>query len=205
MNHSSNTHQNCTEKKETNGIYFLQIHQERVKKKFYQWIVVSVDPAISAHKNSAETGIIVSAKDNKDHYYILADLSGQWTVAEWIQKTIEAAHLYAADRVVAEINQGGDLVENLLKQYQSPFPFLGVRALRNKETRAAPVIALYQQKKITHMGFFFILECHMMTAHNEKKKELDRIDALVWSVIALTTLLEEERKIKPMKRNFFIN
>jgi phage terminase large subunit-like protein len=190
-------------KQENDTIDFFQIHQKRLQNKFYQWIIVSVDPAVSVGDKSAETGIIVIAKDFQQHYYVLADWSGPWTVSEWIEKTVEVALLYKADLIVAEINQGGDLVENLLKQHQSPLPFLGVRAMRNKRSRAEPVIALYQQKKITHMGYFFVLEAHMMTVHHEKKKELDRIDALVWGVVALSTFLEKKPPIT-VKKKFFI-
>ena len=162
-----------------------KLHQERLQNNFYTWIIVAIDPAVTTNDLSAETGIIVAAKDTTGHFYILDDLSGRFSVDIWIKKAIDAAKYYQADRIVAETNQGGDLVESLLRQYDHKIDFTAVRALKNKESRAEPIISLYQQNRVTHMKSFDILEKHMTTAVYGKNTEMDRIDALVWGLTFL--------------------
>lgn len=108
-------------------------------------VVVAVDPAVSSNSDSDETGIVVVAKGSNGLYYVLADLSGVYTPLEWAQKVAWAYEFYKADRVVAEKNQGGDLVkENLKTSGGRNFPVWLVHASRGKVARAEPIAALYQ-------------------------------------------------------------
>jgi phage terminase large subunit-like protein len=161
-------------------------------------IVIAIDPAISKTEDSDETGILVVGLGVDLHAYVLADLSGKYTPAEWAKKAIGAFHSMQADRIVAEVNQGGDLVKANLCTVDARVPFKAVRASRGKRTRAEPIAALYEQGRVHHVGVFAKLEDQMvawdpvMTPHDSP----DRMDALVWGISEL--LLEAQ----PVRRNF---
>src|SRR5690606_14225960 len=104
--------------------------------------VIAVDPAVTAKKGSDETGIIVAALGEDGHAYVLADLSGTYTPAQWAALVVKACAEYDADRVVAEVNQGGALVEHTLRTVDGRIPYKEVRASRGKIARAEPVAAL---------------------------------------------------------------
>ena len=80
-----------------------------------QRVVVGIDPAVSTSEGSDETGIIVCGRDDRGHGYVLEDLSGRYDPAGWARAAIDAYHRHDADRIVAEVNQGGDMVENTLR------------------------------------------------------------------------------------------
>src|SRR5437899_277360 len=103
----------------------------------YNRIVIAVDPAVTAHQESDETGIIVAAMGGKTGKgYVLDDLSGRYHPSEWSKIISEAYHHYGADRVVAEVNQGGDMVEHTLRVVDPALSYRGVRATRGKYLRA---------------------------------------------------------------------
>jgi len=108
---------------------------------------------------------------------------------EWAQEAIRAYRTHRADRIVAEINQGGDLVENTLRMVDANVAFKAVHASRGKVIRAEPVSALYEQGKVHHVGSFHALENQMcsFTADYERSKgnSPDRLDALVWALSEL--------------------
>jgi phage terminase large subunit-like protein len=156
-------------------------------------IVVAIDPAAGSGENSDETGIVVAGKDAGGHGYALADLSGRHAPAEWAKVAISAWRSHAADRIVAEVNNGGDMVETTIRMIDPNVPFTAVRAARGKAARAEPVAALYEQGRVHHVGALPLLEDQMcgFTSDFDRSKagySPDRVDALVW---ALSELLVE--------------
>lgn len=159
-----------------------------------QRVVIAVDPAVTASEDSDETGIAVVALAKSGHCVVLADLSGTYTVAEWANKALEAFFKYRADRIVGEVNNGGDLVERNLrvsritiedKEYSgSNVPYRAVRASRGKMTRAEPVSAMYERRLVHHAGVFRDLEDEMCTWVPGMSSP-SRMDAMVWGVTEL--------------------
>lgn len=149
-------------------------------------VVVAVDPAVSAHAGSDETGIIVAGCDADGHGYVLDDLSGVMTPHEWAGRVIAAYHAYGADRVVAEVNQGGDMVEQTLRAIDPRVPYKAVRASRGKRARAEPVAALDAQGRIHHATRLEKLEDQMCSFDAlGKNSSPDRVDARVWAMTEL--------------------
>ena len=158
-------------------------------------IVVAIDPAVSSGEHSDETGIIIAGKNSEGHGYVLVDLSGHYRPAEWAKVAITACHTHRADRIVAEVNNGGEMVEATLRMLDPNVPYTAVHAARGKVARAEPVAALYEQGRIHHLGALPQLEDQMCAfspgAHGDFDRDSagyspDRVDALVW---ALTELL----------------
>lgn len=151
-------------------------------------IVVSVDPAVTSKDTSDETGIIVMGLGFNDHVYTLADYTGTMTPTQWAKKAVEAFHYWRADNIVAEVNNGGDLVETVLRTVEGGkfVPYEGVHATRDKLTRAEPVAALAEQGVDHHVGEFPELEEEQTTWEGKKgEKSPNRIDAKVWAAFAL--------------------
>ncbi len=149
-------------------------------------IIVAVDPAVTADKNSDETGIIVAGLGVDNKVYILEDLSGRYSPYDWAKKAISAYENHKADKIIAEKNNGGDLVESNIKSVSRMAPVKLVHASRGKIVRAEPVAALYEQKKVFHIKEFKTLEdqCCSYTG-NAKDKSPDRMDAMVYAVTEL--------------------
>jgi phage terminase large subunit-like protein len=152
-------------------------------------IVVAIDPAVSSHEGSDETGIIVAGLDERQHGWILEDLSGRYAPHEWARTAIEAYNRHSADRIVAEVNQGGAMVENTIRTIDANVPFTAVHASRGKFVRAEPVAALYEQGRVHHVGNFTQLE-DQQTAFapdidRPRMGSPDRVDALVWALTEL--------------------
>jgi phage terminase large subunit-like protein len=159
-------------------------------------IVVAIDPAITSSEHSDETGIVVAGLGVDDHGYILADLSGKYTPSEWSRHAIDAYYTYQADRVVAEVNQGGDMVEHTLRTQDDSVSYKAVRASRGKRTRAEPIAAMDERGHIHHVGVHPILEDQMCSFDAlSGRASPDRVDARVW---ALTELMLGKRKSTPM-------
>lgn len=156
-------------------------------------IVVAVDPAATSGAEADETGIIVAGKDFDGHGWVLADLSGHYRPMEWARAVVAAFHVHHADRVVAEVNNGGEMVELTLRVIEPDLPFTAVRASRGKVTRAEPVAALYQQGRVHHQGVFSQLEDQMCSIDSGRADgpslranfSPDRVDALVWAITDL--------------------
>ena len=156
-------------------------------------VVIAIDPAVSSGEEADETGIIVAGKDANGHGYVLADQSGRYPPTEWAKTAVRLYHGHKADRIVAEVNNGGDLVEATVRMIDPNVAYSAVRASRGKVVRAEPVAALYEQRRIHHIGAFPTLEdqCCSFTSDFDRKAagfSPDRVDALVW---ALTELLVE--------------
>ena len=157
-------------------------------------IVVSIDPAVTSSEESDETGITVEGIDARGHGYVLQDLTRKASPSKWAKAAIAAYHWWAADRIVAETNNGGDLVEETIRSVDPSVPVKQVKASRGKYKRAEPIASLYEQQKVHHVGFFDALEdqqCAFLPEETDQSP--DRVDAVVWG---LTELLLPERTRK---------
>jgi phage terminase large subunit-like protein len=154
-------------------------------------IVVAVDPPATSGENADECGMIVAGLASDRRVYILADLSRQGeTPLGWATRAVAALKDFGADCIVAEVNNGGEMIETLIRQVDANVPYRAVRASRGKFTRAEPVAALYEQGRVRHCGVFAKLEDQMclMTPDFDRGRagySPDRVDALVWAVSAL--------------------
>ena len=162
-----------------------------------QRIVVAVDPPVTGHGKSDECGIVVVGAITEGptqnwQAVVLADCSVKGASPDqWARAAIAAMERFGADRLVAEVNQGGDLVEKVIRQVDPLVPYRAVRASKGKSARAEPVSALYEQGRVSHVRGLAALEAQMlqMTPHGYVGKgSPDRVDALVW---ALTDLIVE--------------
>lgn len=162
-------------------------------------VVVGVDPAISAKDESDETGIIVAGKGADGHAYVLDDLSLRASPDGWARAAVTAYHRNSADRIVAEVNQGGDMVENTVRTVDRNVAYSAVHASRGKYSRAEPIAALYEQGKVHHVGTFAELEdqqCQWVPGD----KSPDRLDALVWAITALGLTARAPGKAETFRR-----
>lgn len=153
----------------------------------FERIVVGVDPAVSSGSEADETGIVTVGRDRNRHFYVLSDASMAGRPTEWARRVIAEYHRFRADRVAGEVNNGGELIETVLRSVDADVSFRAVRAMRGKIERAEPVAALYEQRRVHHLGRFPVLEEQMTTFRPESSDSPDRLDALVWAV---TTLME---------------
>ena len=155
-------------------------------------IIIAVDPAISDKKNSDLTGISVVALlsgDPDPHAYVLADLSMKGRPEQWAGVVAQAYREWGASRVVAEKNQGGDMVESVLRQAYRHLPYKHVHAHVNKTSRAEPVSTLYERNLVHHVGTLEDLETQMCSwGTPAASKSPDRMDALVWAITELFDL-----------------
>jgi len=156
-----------------------------------QRIVVAIDPAVSNNEGSDETGIIVAGVARDQQAYVLEDLSGRYAPHEWAAKAIDAYRRHKADRILAEINNGGAMVEGTIRALDSHVSFKSVHASRGKVVRAEPIAALYEQRKVHHVAGFATLEDQMcgFTSDFDRGRagySPDRVDALVWALTELS-------------------
>jgi phage terminase large subunit-like protein len=163
----------------------IDAHRLRETPPHFERIVVGVDPAVTSGEDADETGILVAGMIG-NRGYIVEDLSGQYTPQEWAIQAIKAYYKYNADRIVAEVNQGGDMVEHTIRTVDRNVSYKAVRAARGKILRAEPIAALYEQGRIHHCGTFAALEDQLCMYTHESRDSPDRLDALVW---ALTDLM----------------
>ena len=151
-------------------------------------IVVAIDPAVTSNENSDETGIVVAGIGRDDHLYILADLSLIGTPDQWARAAVGAYRTWQADRIIAETNNGGDMVEAVIRQVDRSVSYRKVTATRGKVIRAEPIAALYEQSRAHHVGGFDRLEDQMTEfdpTDSTRQKSPDRMDALVWAATEL--------------------
>ena len=150
-------------------------------------IVVGVDPAVTSDPKSDETGIVVAGIAADGHCYVLEDASLQGTPLTWATAVKRVYDQYQADRVVAEKNNGGELVEANLRTVDRSLSYRGVWASRGKRTRAEPISSLYEQGRVHHVGAFPALEDQMCDwVPDSGDPSPDRMDALVWALTELT-------------------
>ncbi len=145
--------------------------------------VVAIDPAITSKAESNLTGITGQGLGTDGRGYVLADVSGQLTPDGWARRAVELFHNIKADRFVAEGNQGGEMVRHTITSVWRNAPITIVHASRGKQARAEPIAALYEQNKISHVGFFPELEnqmCSWEPLSNPPMPSPDRLDSMVW-------------------------
>lgn len=146
-------------------------------------IVVSIDPAVTSKPDSDETGIIVVGKDIYNHAYVLEDISGIYTPSVWADKAIWAYEKWQANYILAESNNGGDLVKSNIQSANPSVPVRLVHATRGKMLRAEPVQAMYERREVTHVGLHAKLEDQMCNWDAQTGEESpDRVDALVHGI-----------------------
>jgi len=157
-------------------------------------IVVAIDPPGTSHAGSDECGIVVAGArmtgDLRDwHAVVLEDASvSAARPSVWAEAAIAAMRRHGADRLVAEVNQGGDMVEAVVRSVDAMVPYRSVHASRGKVARAEPIAALYEQGRVSHLRGLSVLEDQMglMTSRGyEGKGSPDRVDALVWALYDL--------------------
>lgn len=165
-------------------------------------VVVAVDPAITSNQDSSETGIIAAGIDFNDHGVVIKDRSGRYSPGVWAKKVVELYHEVGADRIVVEVNQGGDMVRHTINTEWPSAPITMVHASRGKAARAEPIAALYEQNRVRHVwnpseddgthtddrqGGLMELEDQLVSWEPlSGHPSPDRLDALVW---ALTDLM----------------
>ena len=152
-------------------------------------IVVAIDPSGSDKTTSDEAGIIIAGIDGAGEGYILEDLSGIYSPNAWAHRAISAYYEWDADRIVAEKNYGGDMVETVIRNMSPEVSYKDVTASRGKYLRAEPIAAFYERGKVHHVGRYNKLEDEMCLWLPGDKSP-NRMDALVW---ALTDLMAQSK------------
>ena len=166
-------------------------------------IVVPLDVAVTSKKKSAQTGIVVCGVGQcycngghlpENHGFVLGDYSNRLSPNEVLQTALQAFEIHRADRIIGEINNGGDWIEALLRTHDEHVPYTGVHATRGKVVRAEPISALYEQNKIHHVGDLTKLEDQMVTFVSGDTAGLkDRVDSVVWGFTEIYKLLTGSR------------
>lgn len=166
-------------------------------------VVVAVDPAATGNEGSNETGIIVVGTDEQNRGYVLEDWSVRGHPDVWARRVVAAYRKHEADRIICEVNQGGEMVAHTLKTIDPRLPIVSVHASRGKYVRAEPIAALYEQGRISHVGSFPELEDQMSVFTPETAADRsdglspDRVDALVWGFTHLFPAMTERVQKKP--------
>jgi phage terminase large subunit-like protein len=151
-------------------------------------VVVGVDPAVTSGEDSDEWGIVVAGRDRQHppHFYVFADYSGVYTPNVACDKVLFAYATHQADRIIAEVNQGGQMIESILRSKEHGFAYRGVHASRGKMVRAEPISALYEQRRVHHLGSLAKLEDEL-TSYSPQTSTVSpgRLDSLVWALTEL--------------------
>lgn len=149
-------------------------------------IVVSIDPSVTSKDTSDDCGLTVIGIDYYGEGYLLEDATDIMSPTQWAKRSIKLLKKWKADLIVGEVNNGGDLIETVLRGIDDNIPYKSVHATRDKLTRAEPVQALYEQGKMHHVGEHTEMELEMTTTEFKKgEKSPNRIDSLVWGVTEL--------------------
>ncbi len=175
-------------------------------------VIVAVDPPVTSRASSDACGIVVAAliadsDAETPRAIVLADWSVQGrSPRAWATRAVAAYHEYKADRLVAEVNQGGDMVEQIVREVDDTIAFRAVRATRGKALRAEPVAALYEQGRVVHLSekaaLLSTLEDQMCAfgphAFTGDTRSPDRVDALVWAITDLLLTRRSEPKVRSL-------
>lgn len=153
-------------------------------------IIVAIDPAVTSGEDSDETGIVVTGRTKNDQYVVLADYSGKYDPNGWAQVAVRAYEAWHANLIVAEVNNGGDMVGSTIHNISKKPAYKAVRASRGKRTRAEPIAMLYEQKKVLHYvaddALIELTDQLCSWDPNTSEKSPDRLDALVWGLTELS-------------------
>jgi len=162
--------------------------------------IVALDPPVTSTAASDACGIVVAGLGADNRAYVLADCSVKGREPDaWAQAAIAAYDHFGADAIVAEVNQGGDLVVGVLQQFRDNLPVRKVNATRGKWLRAEPVAALYAQARVAHVGRFDKLEDQMCAFGPDGRvdgRSPDRVDALVWAITELMLTNKARPKVR---------
>jgi hypothetical protein len=155
-----------------------------------QRVVVAIDPSGSGGEEADGCGIVAAGVDEDDTCWVLADASGRWQPTEWAKRAIDLYYRLKADRIVAETNFGGQMVEVTIRAIDLNVAYRAVTASRGKAARAEPVSALYEQRRVHHVGTFPELEdqmCAFTSPFDRAQAGFSpgRVDALVWALTEL--------------------
>jgi len=165
-----------------------------------QRIVVAIDPPASSHKRADACGLVAAGRAEDGTIYVIADeTAAELSPAGWANKAIALWRRLSADALVAEVNQGGDMVRAVIGEADRSVPVVEVRASRGKWLRAEPVSHLYEQGRVKHVGVFPALEdemCDFGLDGLSQGHSPDRLDALVWAVTALTFAAKAEPRVR---------
>lgn len=154
-------------------------------------ICIGVDPSVADPEQSEEEpnecGIVVAAKDKSSpaHFYVFDDMSLLASPDKWCDQVLKGYQGHECDRIIAEVNNGGALVEALLRTKGKEFAYKAVHAARGKLTRAEPIAALYEQRRVHHVGMFALLEDELCD-YDGTGDSPNRLDALVWVLTELS-------------------
>lgn len=161
--------------------------------------IVAVDPAVTNNTGSDECGIVIASLDANKDGVIHDDLSGKFSTRTWAQRVVNAYHAYEANYVVAEVNQGGDLVRDSINAIDPNVKVIMVRAAKGKLARAEPVAAFYEsdphtgRTRVSHVKRLPKLESELTeTILENVKASPNRMDALVWALTHL--MITKDRK-----------
>jgi len=183
---------------DTPGALWTQdlIDRHRVREApMLQRVVVAIDPAVTAGEDSDSTGIVAAGLAADGHVYVLADRTCRVSPDAWARRAVDLYDEVEGDRIVAEVNNGGDLVETVLRTVDPSVPVRKVHASRGKRVRAEPVAALYEQGRVHHVGAELAdLEDELTTWTVEASESPDRLDALVWAVTELAVEQVKRRR-----------
>ncbi|MFB8182623.1 DNA-packaging protein [Streptomyces sp. NPDC055966] len=163
-------------------------------------VIVAVDPSGGTGPNADEQGIVVAGQGIDGDLYVLADRSCSLSPHGWASRAVAAWREFGADRIVAERNYGGDMVESTIRQVQTDIPIKVITASRGKLQRAEPVAALYEQHRVHHVGPLAQLEDQMTTWTPQSGTSPDRMDALVWALTELADGFSAQSWIDYMRR-----
>lgn len=150
-------------------------------------IVIAIDPQGVKGEETADTGIVAVGIDDDDNGYVLEDLTVNGSPGEWAKQALLGFDKWRADRIIAESNHGGDMVEHTIRTQRRNAPITLIRASRGKYTRAEPIAAFYEQGRVKHVGSMPLLEdqlCEWVPGEDSP----DRLDALVWGLTELMPL-----------------
>ena len=163
-------------------------------------IVVSVDPAVTGAENSDDTGIIIVGESTigaETHYFVLEDATYHGGVTGWGEEVVAKYKKWMADKVIAEVNNGGDLVEVNIRNYDRNISYDSVHASRGKAIRAEPISDLYRRGFVHHVGEFIELEDQMCTWTIDSGGESpNNMDALVWGVSYLAGIGSDDARMR---------
>jgi phage terminase large subunit-like protein len=150
-------------------------------------VVVGVDPAVTSSDTSDLTGIVVAGITADMQYYVLDDRSLRTSPDAWARVAVQAYQDWKADKIIAETNNGGDMVTLLMQQVDRSVSVKKVTATRGKQLRAEPISSLYEQGRVHHVGYFAELEEQMCEWTPLSNNSPDRLDALVWALTELNS------------------
>lgn len=177
------------------ALWTLAMFDERRPAPDLKRVVVAIDPAASSNEDSDETGIIVAGQGVDGDWYVLADRSGIFAPDVWAKRAIAAYDEFHADRIVAEVNNGGDMVESTLRTVRRRIAYEKVHASRGKAIRAEPIASLYAQGHVWHTQPFTTLEDQLVNWTPDDGDSPDRLDALVWAMTELSDGRARSRRI----------